>query len=253
MRTIFRFRFLGTAAGDAGGRASKGLLNMKYRNEIVLAQQKLVECGSPATSSNILQILEAYNPECQTFLTNKAVGKTLRSMGFVVRRTKKNRVWVKPKQTEGDGPFYTYFVQGHPLTPVKIGRAKDVDRRLSELQTANYQKLRLLLVLKGDLESDLHDLFSKHRIDGEWFRWCDEIKEFIYSQNQGRNGCWHLVNVYCTSKEREMFNDWHAKAYLALDKLTDWIRHTSLKFDVDIPEDLEVLQDYLCQVPWLED
>ena len=243
-----------TAAGDAGGRAVlKWLLYMNYKKDIVLAQQKLVECGSPATSSNILQIVEAYNPGCRTILTNKAVGKTLRSMGFVIRRTAKNRVWVKPDRRQAEEPFYTYFVQGHPLTPVKIGRAKDVERRLSELQTANYQKLRFLLVLKGDLESDLHDLFSEHRIEGEWFRWCDEIKEFIYSQNQGRHGCWHLVNVYCTSKEREMFNEWHAKAYLALNKLIDWVRDASFKLDVDIPKELQDVNDYLCQVPWLED
>lgn len=231
----------------------KGSTHMKYTNDIISAHKALTECGTPATSSNILAVVEKNHPECRAILTDKGVGQTLRSMGFVTRRTSKNRVWMKLKRRQQHGPVYTYFVQGHPLTPVKIGRARNIGKRLAALQTANYQKLRFLLVLEGDLESDLHCLFAKHRIEGEWFHWCDEIKQFIYSQKQKRHGCWHLVNVYCTSEERQMFNEWHAKAYLALDKLTDWVRNTSVKFDVDIPEELQVLQDYVCQVPWLED
>lgn len=66
-----------------------------------------------------------------------------------------------------------YFIQVGESGPIKIGYTRtDPTKRLSELQTGNPYKLRLLLVLEGgfDLEHALHEKFADLRLEGEWFR-----------------------------------------------------------------------------------
>jgi hypothetical protein len=54
---------------------------------------------------------------------------------------------------------------------IKIGWAKNIARRVKELQTGHPEALRLLTVIAGDLytESELHRRLSAHRALGEWF------------------------------------------------------------------------------------
>lgn len=80
---------------------------------------------------------------------------------------------------------YIYFISNGES--VKIGFSKDPEKRLKNLQTANPVELKLLYFEKGNsnIESRLHKLFSKDRIQGEWFNFSDEILEFIDS----KRGC----------------------------------------------------------------
>lgn len=71
--------------------------------------------------------------------------------------------------------YWVYFItddRGH----VKIGKTNDVRCRLSELQTGNPYKLRVLLTIPTATESQafaletaLHRKFAKDRMEGEWF------------------------------------------------------------------------------------
>lgn len=77
-------------------------------------------------------------------------------------------------------PAFIYFIQCNgPDGPIKIGKAKFIDKRLSELQIGCPYDLALIghvLVDDADLEERrLHGCFARHKIRGEWFRCCDEI------------------------------------------------------------------------------
>ena len=74
-----------------------------------------------------------------------------------------------------------YFVKAGRF--VKIGFSTNVAKRLAALQTSQPHKLRLLAVVEGDLstESALHARFAELRHQGEWFRWKDPLKNFVWS------------------------------------------------------------------------
>ena len=73
--------------------------------------------------------------------------------------------------------MFVYFIQArNSKGPIKIGVAKDVERRLDSLQTANYQKLKIITVIlckseanAYEMEKKLHHRFREYRIRGEWF------------------------------------------------------------------------------------
>ena len=64
-----------------------------------------------------------------------------------------------------------YFIQAGFHGPIKIGVAHDIEQRMASLQTAHWQKLRLLGTTPGGfaLERDLHRKFAEQRLNGEWF------------------------------------------------------------------------------------
>ena len=70
---------------------------------------------------------------------------------------------------------------------IKIGVSQDVDERLHQLQTANPNKLEVVMCLHVPrldhayaIETELHKRFGSHRKNGEWFdeqpirRWIDD-------------------------------------------------------------------------------
>lgn len=56
---------------------------------------------------------------------------------------------------------------------IKIGRSKDPEKRLKQLQTGNSNQLKIIASFEnlGWREKELHDLLKKWRIrnNGEWF------------------------------------------------------------------------------------
>lgn len=74
-------------------------------------------------------------------------------------------------------PCYVYFILNHDSQAIKIGTAKNVNRRLASLQTSSPSELKLLGTIKAksvnkarQLERSLHKTFNKKRIRGEWFK-----------------------------------------------------------------------------------
>jgi len=72
--------------------------------------------------------------------------------------------------------MYIYFIRAGSSGPIKIGVAVDVDRRLNTLQTGNALQLTIIAKIKCrskseayDKESQLHKMFRKKKIRGEWF------------------------------------------------------------------------------------
>nr|WP_292760033.1 GIY-YIG nuclease family protein [Nostoc sp. NOS(2021)] len=69
---------------------------------------------------------------------------------------------------------------------MKIGRAKDVAKRVKSLQTSSPAELKLIKIVqvKGseeaqELEQSLHKQFSEIRLAGEWFKAEVNLLEYI--------------------------------------------------------------------------
>lgn len=72
-----------------------------------------------------------------------------------------------------------YFIQAGVRGPIKIGWAQDVERRRETLQVGNPARLRILAVVDcgRERESEIHGMLRAHRIAGEWFRNCKEVRD----------------------------------------------------------------------------
>lgn len=66
-----------------------------------------------------------------------------------------------------------YFIQSEKTGMIKIGRSKNPEKRLKQLQTGSPNKLKLIAVFKdkGPEERGLHERLRcfKVRQNGEWF------------------------------------------------------------------------------------
>lgn len=67
---------------------------------------------------------------------------------------------------------YVYVI-GHPEGFVKIGRSKDPEQRLQEIQTSSPYDLWIIAQFPVDnsntVEGQLHDRFSDRNVRGEWY------------------------------------------------------------------------------------
>lgn len=73
-----------------------------------------------------------------------------------------------------------YFIQAVNGGPIKIGRTfTSVDSRLAGLQTGNPAELRVVGMIQGASESELHAKFAKERLRGEWFTASKRLRDFV--------------------------------------------------------------------------
>jgi hypothetical protein len=63
----------------------------------------------------------------------------------------------------------------------KIGYSSNPDARLKQLQTGNPYSLDLITSIQGDisLERELHKKFNHLKLQGEWFEYTDEIRDYF--------------------------------------------------------------------------
>lgn len=74
---------------------------------------------------------------------------------------------------------YTYFVQAGPDGPIKIGSTRNLPVRLRSLSMMSPIPLKLLGIVKGDIEDRCHVRLDAFRVHGEWFLPSPELIEFI--------------------------------------------------------------------------
>ena len=76
-----------------------------------------------------------------------------------------------------------YFIQAGQDGPIKIGVSDNPQSRLEALQTAHYEKLRLLGVIGGgdSKEKEMHLRFNQYGMTGEWFKPVGELLDFIHN------------------------------------------------------------------------
>lgn len=70
---------------------------------------------------------------------------------------------------------------------IKIGYTKYPERRLAQLQAIDLETLESLGAISGSrkLESRLHSLAAAHRLRGEWFSDCADVRELVASALRG--------------------------------------------------------------------
>lgn len=76
---------------------------------------------------------------------------------------------------------WIYFVQRDSDGPIKIGYTAKPLARIAALQTGSAEKLTFLALVPGD-ESDeqrLHLAAADHRLGGEWFVDCADVRALI--------------------------------------------------------------------------
>ncbi len=66
---------------------------------------------------------------------------------------------------------YVYAIQAGTSGPVKFGFSKDPLSRFTDIQTAHYEKLRLIVAVPGTMDDEqaVHAQLSQSRCRGEWF------------------------------------------------------------------------------------
>jgi hypothetical protein len=81
---------------------------------------------------------------------------------------------------------FIYFILNEDSNAIKIGRAKDLAKRMNALQTSSPAKLRLIKSVQvaggkeaHELEQSLHKKFNEIRLAGEWFKAEASLLEYI--------------------------------------------------------------------------
>jgi len=96
---------------------------------------------------------------------------------------------------------FLYFIQNGEKGPIKIGFTFDVQRRLAQARTFNYQPITLLGYIPGNqsLETALLKRFSPYKIMGEWFAFNNElynISRGIFDVEYERHGDRNYLVLY---------------------------------------------------------
>lgn len=116
-----------------------------------------------------------------------------------------------------------YFFEAGDGGPIKIGRSRNVKKRLYAVQTSSPQKVRLLAVLGGEgwNEKVWHSVFRDLRMSGEWFEPDDDLLKAINLAAKGEDWWHHLdpPDDYDLGDEDEIDDDivdWHIAIMWAL-------------------------------------
>lgn len=74
-----------------------------------------------------------------------------------------------------------YLILDTSSKKLKIGRSKNVQKRLKQLQTSNSGSLSLLFTLKGEgfREEYVHRMFSHLNTNGEWYEYDNSIIDYF--------------------------------------------------------------------------
>ncbi len=93
-----------------------------------------------------------------------------------------------------------YFIQGQETLRIKIGVAKDPQKRLANLQVGSAERLVLVGILFGmgvAKERQLHGRFIADEVHGEWFKPSRKLVEYIkqdaFVVSEPRRS--HVINV----------------------------------------------------------
>jgi hypothetical protein len=88
----------------------------------------------------------------------------------------------------GNQAHFIYFIFNADSNAIKIGRARNVSKRLRTLQTSSPAALKLLKTIPVEglaaaqaLELSLHQQFQVLRLNGEWFRADKVLREYVDS------------------------------------------------------------------------
>ena len=92
-----------------------------------------------------------------------------------------------------------YFIRQGKF--IKIGYSVNPNERIKDLQTGSPVKLHLQATMEGcfKTEKGLHKLFEHLKSKGEWFRYTDEMKNFIRVAKQNPSS--NIKTLYMESQK----------------------------------------------------
>ena len=106
------------------------------------------------------------------------------------KRDEQNAAWAEKVKERGTAPIpcFIYLLKDDFRGLHKIGRAKNIQNRISQLKTANSGVSLVAHWEAGKhFESELHSMFDDFRSSGEWFNLSSEhinqVHEFFNTQN----------------------------------------------------------------------
>jgi len=165
--------------------ACKGKLSerLKYPSNMNLPSR-----GRGGTNKFIVDIDgEQMTIRAQKSLTVKAVTAWIKT--WAPRTAKLITPGKRAVTLDGDKtphPYFVYFILNEDSNAIKIGRARDVTKRLKALQTSSPAHLKLLKTIQtegseaaAELEQSLHKQFWDLRLAGEWFRADTSLQEYV--------------------------------------------------------------------------
>lgn len=123
----------------------------------------------------------------QKCLTNKAVKEWVLSWtNFEIKLVSPAGKLVLNKGEPRSRIAFVYFIINHELNSIKIGRAKNVEKRLKSLQTSSPVPLEIVKIIQVEgieearnMENSLHRRFSHLRMSGEWFKATPELINYL--------------------------------------------------------------------------
>jgi len=150
------------------------------------------------------------------------------------------------RETEYFGEFfwikyimsYVYFILDNTSGAIKIGKANDIEERISGLQTGNPNELIVLHYIKCEsvenafnLEKYCHDKFHHLHVRGEWFKYDKKLFQNFFTEETifkikskrkplVRNTLWgEEITFDISTHPRCYFYDWHvAQIYDSYEK-----------------------------------
>lgn len=98
---------------------------------------------------------------------------------------------------------------------IKIGHTVDIEQRIRTLSVASADPLTLLATVRAPrrTEAALHSYLSEHRIAGEWFRDCPEVREVMLRVSAGNPEFPHQI---CARRRPDANVAWASDALKAL-------------------------------------
>lgn len=129
--------------------------------------------------------------KAQKSLTNKAVCDWVKTWAHQETKiiTPGNRAYSFDGEKLAHQAHFVYFILNKDSNAIKIGRARDLGKRIKALQTSSPAQLQLINSIQVNsgkeaeaLEKSLHQQFREIRLAGEWFKAEAELLEYIQTQ-----------------------------------------------------------------------
>lgn len=131
------------------------------------------------------------NIKAQKSLTNKAVCAWIKTWAPQDTKiiTPGNRAYSIDEERVSHQAHFVYFALNQDSNAIKVGRTRNLEKRMRTLQISSPARLHLIKFIQIDsyneaeaLEKSLHQQVSALKLSGEWFKFEGELFEYIHNK-----------------------------------------------------------------------
>ena len=138
--------------------------------------------------------------------------------------------------------IYTYFIQSVDGGPIKIGSSINPNERLKRLQTSHHSELRIIGIIKKNIERELHQRFNVYRLSGEWFNPEEKLINYINSHAEVQK---NKINKCKKIKNKET-------SFLPEKEVDSYFEYVIDLNDEDIDTESIEIEDKLLKLGWFD-